>query len=80
MLYLEDKKKARLFEIIGIKEIEVKRILKNILEEYDNMIFREAHDIRNYWIIEYVIRFLNETSVVGKQGHRLLKEYEYIEK
>jgi len=48
MLYLEDKKKARLFEIIGIKEIEVKRILKNILEEYDNMIFREAHDIRNY--------------------------------
>ena len=38
MLYLEDEKKARLFEITGIKETEVERVLKNILEEYDNVV------------------------------------------
>ncbi len=39
MLHLEDKRKARLFEITEIEGTEVEKTLKTILEEYDNVIF-----------------------------------------
>ncbi len=39
MLYLENERKVRLFKITEIEGIEVKKVLKIILEEYDNMIF-----------------------------------------
>jgi len=38
MLYLEDEKEVRLFEITGIEGTEVKRILKTILKEYDDVV------------------------------------------
>ncbi len=38
MLHLEDERKVRLYEIIETEGIEVKRALKAILEEYDNVI------------------------------------------
>ena len=48
---------------------EVEQALKIILEEYDDVISRRVHDIGNCQIIEHAIRFLDETPVVGKQGH-----------
>ena len=66
MLHLENERKVRLFEIMGTERIEVKRILKNILEEYDDVVFQGSHDIGNYQTIEHVIRLLNETLVVEK--------------
>ncbi len=80
ILYLEDKKEVRLFEITGIKKIEIERALKNILEKYDNIILKGAYDIENCQTIEHAIRLLNKTPVVGKQDHRSLKEHEWIEK
>ncbi len=38
MLYLEDERKVKLFKIIGIRGIEVKRALKIILEKYDDIV------------------------------------------
>src|SRR6266498_3279893 len=38
ILYLEDEREARLFEIIGIEKTEVKQALKIILEEYDDVV------------------------------------------
>jgi len=46
--------------------IKVKKALKTILEEYNDVVSQEAHDIKNCRIIEYAIRLLNETPVVGK--------------
>ncbi len=69
MLYLENKREARLFEIIRMEETEVEKALKTILEEYDDVIFQRTHDIRNCQTIEHAIRLLNETPVVGKQDH-----------
>ena len=66
MLYLEDEREARLFEIIGTEGTEVEKVLKTILKEYDDVVFRGAYDIGNCRIIEYIIRLLNETPVVGK--------------
>ncbi len=64
MLYLEDKRKVRLFEITGMEGTEVEKAFKVILE-----VFQKAHDIGNCQTIKYVIRLLDETSVVGKQEH-----------
>ena len=47
MLYLEDEREARLFEITGTKGTEVEQALKAILEEFDNVVSQEAHDIGN---------------------------------
>ena len=80
MLHLEDEREARLFEIIGTEGIEVEQALKIILKEYDDVVSRKAHDIGNCRTIEHAIRLMDETPVVGKQGHRSSREHEWIEK
>ncbi len=66
MLHLEDEREARLFEITGTEGTEVEQTLKVILEEFDDVVSRGAHDIENCRTIEHAIRLMNETSVVGK--------------
>ena len=48
MLYLENEREVRFFEIIEIEGTEVKKALKIILEEYDDVVSQEAYNIRNY--------------------------------
>ncbi len=69
MLHLENEREARLFKITETEGIEVERALKNILEEYNNIVSQEAYNIGNCQIIEHIIRLLDKTSVVGKQGY-----------
>ncbi len=38
MLYLEDEREVRLFEIIGTEGTKVEKALKAILEEYDDVV------------------------------------------
>ncbi len=66
MLHLKDEREVRLLEITGMKETEVKKTLKDILEEYDNIVFWEAHDIENCQTIEHAIKLLDKTLVVNK--------------
>ncbi len=80
MLHLEDEREVRLFEITGMEKTEVEKALKIILEEYDDIVSREVHNIGNCWTIEHVIRLLDETPVVKKQCHWSLREYGWIEK
>ncbi len=47
MLHLEDEREAKLFEIIGIEGTEIEKAFKIILEEYDDVVSQEAHDIGN---------------------------------
>ncbi len=75
MLYLEDERKAKLFKIIGMGGTEVEKTLKVILEEYDDIVSQGAHDIENCWTIKHVIRLLDKTLVVGKQGHWSLRKH-----
>ena len=79
MLYLEDEREAKLFEITGTKGTEVEQALKIILEEFDDIVSQGVHDIENCQTIEHAIRLLDETPVVGKQGHRSLREHKWIE-
>ncbi len=80
MLHLEDEREAWLFEITRTEGTEVEQILKIILEEYDDVVSQEAHNIGNCQTIEHAIRLMDETPVVRKQGHRSLREHEWIEK
>ncbi len=50
-----------------------------IFEEFDDIVSREAHNIGNCQTIEHAIRLMDETPVVGKQGHRSPREHEWIE-
>ncbi len=76
MLYLEDEREAWLFEITGTEGTEVEQALKMIFEEFDDMVSWGAHDIGNCRTIEHAIRLMDETPVMGKQGHRSPREYE----
>ncbi len=69
MLYLKNKKEIRFYKITKIKRIEIERILKQILKNYNDIIFRKLYDIENCIIIEYVIRLLDEILVVEKQNY-----------
>ena len=80
MLYLENEREARLFEITGIERIEVKKTLKIILEEYNDVVSQRAYNIGNCWIIKHAIRLLDKTSVIGKQDYQSLRKHEWIEK
>ncbi len=75
MLHLEDEREARLFEITGTEGTEIESTFKIILKEYD-VVLRKAHDIKNCKTIEYAIRLLNKTPIIGKQDHQSPKEYE----
>ena len=66
MLHLKDKREIRLFEITETEETEVEKALKVILEEYDEVVSQEVYNIENCQTIEHAIRFLDESSVVGK--------------
>ncbi len=76
MLYLENEREARLFEITGTEGIEVEQALKIILKEFDDVVSRGAHDIGNCQTIEHAIRLIDETLVVKKQGHHSPREHE----
>src|SRR6266540_2628603 len=79
MLHLEDEREARLFKITETEGTEVKQALKIILKEYDDVVFRRAHNIGNCRTIEHAIRLMDETPVVRKQDHCSLREHEWIE-
>ncbi len=38
MFYLKDKREVRLFEIIRTEKVKVERVLKIILEKYNNVV------------------------------------------
>ncbi len=79
MLYLEDEREVQLFEITETEGTEVEQALKKILEEFDDVVSRGAHDIGNCRTIEHAIRLIDEILVVEKQGHRSPREHEWIE-
>ena len=47
MLYLNDEKEVRLFEITEIEGTEVERVFKTILKKYNDIVFQEVYNIGN---------------------------------
>src|SRR6266540_2223681 len=74
MLHLEEEKDYLLYEITDIYPDEVQKIL----QEYDDIMSKGAHDIGNCTSIEHAIRLVSEVPVVGKMGYHTPKEYQWI--
>jgi len=55
-------------------DIHIKEMLDKILNEYNNVILKRAHHIRNYKLVKYDIRLNNERPIKHKQSFRLAKK------
>ena len=56
----------------------MKEMLDEILNEYDDVVFKGPHDIENCKLVKYDIRLNDERTIKWKQSLRLAKENEWI--
>ncbi len=78
--YDQYNQKAKLYELIGeeVMEINVKEMLDEILNEYDDVVFKGSHDIGNCKLVKHDIRLTDKKSIKCKQLSRSTKENEWI--
>src|SRR6266545_3532831 len=74
ILHLEEEKDYLLYEITDTYPEEVQKIL----HEYDDIVSKGTHDIRNCTNIEHAIRLVSEVPVVRKMGYHTPKEHQWI--
>src|SRR6266542_287405 len=75
MLHLKEERDYLLYEITDTYPEEVQKIL----EEYDDIVSKGAHDIRNCTSVEHIIRLISEVPVVGKMGYPTPREHKWID-
>src|SRR6266542_966889 len=59
-------------------DIHIKEMLNEILNEYDDVVFKKPHDIENYKLIKHDIRLNDKRLIKCKQLLRSVKENEWI--
>src|SRR6266496_422457 len=71
---------AKLYELIGkeVMNTHIKKMLDEILTEYDNVVSKESHDIGNCKLIKHDIILNDERPIKCKQSPRSAKENEWI--
>jgi len=71
---------AKLYELIGeeVMDSHVKEMLDEILNEYDDVVSKEPHDIGNCTQVKHDIRLNDERPIKRKQSPRSAKENEWI--
>ncbi len=57
-------------------DTHVKKMLDEILNDYDNVIFKGSHDIKYCKLVKYDIRLNNKRLIKHKQLPKLAKENE----
>ncbi len=69
---------AKLYKLISeeVMNIHVKEMLDEILNEYDDMVSKGPHDIRNCKLVKHNIRLNDERPIKCKQSSRSAKENE----
>ena len=71
---------VKLYELIGeeVMNTHVKKMLDKILNEYDDVVSKEPHDIENCKLVKHDIRLNDERPIKCKQSPRSAKENEWI--
>src|SRR6266542_4551125 len=71
---------AKLYELIGeeVMDTYIKKMLKEILTEYDDVVSKRPHDIGNCELVKHDIRHNDKRSIKRKQSPRSAKENEWI--
>ncbi len=54
-------------------------IYESPLNEFDEIVSKKLHDIRNCLTIEYTIRLIIDIPVIGKMGYHTSKKHKRIE-
>src|SRR6266542_3829912 len=74
--------KVKLYELISeeVMDTHVKKMLDEILTEYDDVVSKGFHDIGNCMLVKYDIRLNDERPIKWKQSSRLAKENEWIKR
>ena len=75
MLHLGEDLKINLYKITATYPKEVQQILN----EFDEIVSKGSHNIRNCLTIEHTIRLMMDVSVVGKMRYHIPKKYKQIE-
>src|SRR6266498_393000 len=72
--------KAKLYELISeeVMDTHVKEMLDEILNEYDDVVFKGPHNIGNCTLVKHDIRLTDERPIKRKQSPRSAKENEWI--
>src|SRR6266542_5076740 len=71
---------AKLYELIGkeVMDIHVKEMLDEILNEYNNIVSKGFHDIRNCKLVKHDIRLNDKRSIKCKQSPKSVKKNKWI--
>ncbi len=71
---------AKLYELIDKEVIDthVKKMLDEILTEYNDVVSKGSHDIGNCKLVKHDIRLNDERLIKWKQSFRSTKENEWI--
>ncbi len=74
----QNNQKVKLYELIGeeVMDTHVKEVLDEILNEYDDVVFKGSYDIGNCKLVKHYIRLNDERLIKCKQSFRLAKENE----
>ena len=66
--YNKYNKKAKFYELIDKEVIDthVKEILDEILNKYDDIVFKESHNIENCKLVKYDIKLNDERPIKHK--------------
>ena len=72
--------KAKLYELIDeeVMDTYVKKMFDKILNEYNDVVFKGSHDVRNCKLVKHDIRLNDERPIKRKQSPRSAKENEWI--
>src|SRR6266498_2108358 len=72
--------KVKLYELISeeVMDMHVKKMLDEILTEYDDVVSKGPYDIENYKLVKHDIRLNDERPIKHKQSPRSAKENEWI--
>jgi len=76
----EYNQKVKLYELISeeVMDMHVKKMLDEILTEYDDVVSKGPYDIENYKLVKHDIRLNDERLIKRKQSPRSAKENEWI--
>ncbi len=69
---------AKLYELIGkeVMNTHIKKMLDEILTEYDDVVSKGSHDIGNCKLVKHDIRLNDERPIKWKQSFKSAKENE----
>src|SRR6266511_3649205 len=78
--WAEEDQYGKLYELIGEEALkpEIENIVKELLEEYDEVVSKGSHDIGNCTLVEHAIRLIDDRPTTCRNKVRTPMQHEWI--